>query len=420
MAKFETLKRSLRRFAAHQGGTTAVIFALSVVPMLLAGGAAIDYLRYSRAQTAVQSALDAGALAVAAAGRLSTSERLAAGRAAFDRNIALAGLDAASTDALFELDGNAVKASARLSLPSGLMQLAGISAMNVAVETEISIPEARQAEIALVLDYSGSMSEVSGGKVKYVAMKDAAGKLISDLESASPGKVKIGLVPFSHHVYVTLPAAHVRGQGATGTWTGCTQDRRHPFNLTDATPTADDDSKWGQPHAPVHAAQGCGPYATYRLKVHPLTSDFGALRDQLDRMRPYAWTHIALGAEFGYHLLSPDAPFTEGAAYGDKRVQKVMVLLTDGRQTEPAFGPGPRSVRQGERNLESICVNAKASGITIMTLAFDLRDADTRNRLRDCASDPDKHFFVAEDSAELAAAFDDIRRQITAQVYISR
>ena len=89
-------------------------------------------------------------------------------------------------------------------------------------------------------------------------------------------------------------------------------------------------------------------------------------------MRPYAWTHIALGAEFGYHLLSPNEPFSQGAAYGDRKVQKVMVLLTDGQQTEPAFGPGGRTVSQGENNLETICDNAKANGITIMTLAFDL------------------------------------------------
>ena len=34
--------------------------------------------------------------------------------------------------------------------------------------------------------------------------------------------------------------------------------------------------------------------------------------------------------------------------------QKFMVVLTDGAQTEPAFGPGStRTVAQGEANLES-------------------------------------------------------------------
>ena len=110
-----------------------------------------------------------------------------------------------------------------------------------------------------------------------------------------------------------------------------------------------------------------------------MTDQFGDLRAQLDAMRPYIWTHIALGAEFGYHLLSPNEPFTQAQNIRDKTVQKVMVLLTDGRQTEPAFGDGVRTDAQGESNLEEICQNAKASGITIITIAFDLRDKDTRS-----------------------------------------
>ena len=420
MAMLDHLVRTVRRFKANQTGTTAVTFALSVVPMLLAGGAALDYMRYSNAQTAMQAALDSGALAVAASANMSTEDRIKAGQSSFDRNIVHAGLEADMVDSQFDLDGKVVKASAHLALPSSIMQIAGIPLMNVSVATEIRIPEDKKAEITLVLDYSGSMEETSGGQVKYVAMKNAASKLISDLEAANPSKVKIGLVPFSHHVYVTLPASYVKGQGSSGTWTGCTQDRRYPYNISNSTPTSDDNTKWGQPIAKVHSSDGCGGYAPRSLKVHPLTSDFGALRDQLDDMRPYAWTHIALGAEFGYHMLSPNAPFTEASSFGDKDVQKIMVVLTDGRQTEPAFGDGVRSVAQGEKNLEAICANAKASGITIMTVAFDLQDGDTRSRLRDCSTDPDRHFFIAEDSGDLAGAFEDIRRQITAQVFISR
>ncbi len=96
------------------------------------------------------------------------------------------------------------------------------------------------------------------------------------------------------------------------------------------------------------------------------------------------------------------------------------MILTDGRQTEPAFGPSSRTVSQGEDNLEAICSNAKASGITVMTIAFDLQDEDTTNRLRDCSSDPAQNFMIAEDSSDIAAAFADIREQITAQVFISR
>jgi Flp pilus assembly protein TadG len=410
-----------RHFRLNQRGTTAIVFALGLVPLAIAAGAAVDYMRFANVETKLQAALDAGALAVASSSpSLTREERLAVGQNSFEMNLAAVGLEPDAIEGGFSLTGSRVEASARYDLPTGFMQIAGLTHMTAAAATTINVPEGKKAEIALVLDYSGSMTETAGGQVKYVAMKEAAKKLISDLEASNPGKVKIGLVPFSHHVYGTFPKTYILGQSGAGTWTGCTQDRRYPYNLTDATPTSDNATKWGQPQALVHSAQGCGAYAPNNLKIAPLADDFTALKSQLDSMRPYAWTHIALGAEFGYHLLSPNEPFAEGAPYEDRRVDKVMVILTDGRQTEPAFGSGTRSVAAGESNLEDICQNAKDSGITVMTVAFDLRDSDTRTRLSDCTSDPARHFFVAEDDAELARAFEDIRTQIASRVYISR
>ena len=422
MFSFQTFTSSLRRYITTQSGTTAITFALSIVPVLLAAGAAVDYTRYSDTRTKIQVALDAGALAIASAANLSKAQRLKAGEDSFALNLTSVHIDPTVVAATFDVQDKSVTASARYDMPTGLMQIAGLTRMSIDVATSINIPERKKAEIALVLDYSGSMLEKSGGQVKYVAMKNAAKKLVSDLEASNPKRLKVGLVPFSHHVYVTLPEKFIAGKTGGGSWTGCTQDRRYPHNLTDATPTLlDDATKWGQPQAKAHLSDGCGAYVPNNLKVVPLTTNFEAIRTQLDAMRPYAWTHIALGAEFGYHLLSPNEPYAEGAEYSDKKVNKFMVLLTDGRQTEPGFGDGVRTAEQGETNLERICKNAKASGITIITIAFDLRDEDkdTRARLSDCSSDPDKHFFVAEDSGDVASAFEEIKRQIAARVYIS-
>ncbi len=420
MLTFRSLARRFGSFASHQKGTTAITFALSIVPVLLAMGAAVDYARYSVARTAMQAALDSGALAVATASSLPDAKREKAGSDTFEANLENTGIRPSDVNYSFTLTGNRVSASARYPMASGFMQIAGLTNFAVDVETEITLPSGRKAEVVLVLDYSGSMEEKSGGQVKYVAMKNAAKKLVTDLETSNPKKIKVGLVPFSHHVYLTMPEKYIMGKTGSGNWTGCVQDRPHPANLTDATPGTDNKTKWGQPFAKVHEKLGCAAYAPNKLKVAPLTDDFSGIRAQLEAMRPYQYTHIALGAEFGYHLLSPNEPFTEGAAYTDKGVRKIMVLLTDGRQTEPAFGDGSRTVGNGESNLEKICQNMKDSGITIVTIAFDLRDKDTRKRLRDCSSNPDKDFHVAEESSDIAAAFEDIKQQIVAQVFISR
>ena len=176
-----------------------------------------------------------------------------------------------------------------------------------------------------------------------------------------------------------------------------------------------------RPQAPVHISSGCGAYPSQHLVMKPLTNDFSGLKSQLDIMTPYAWTNISLGVEFGFHMLSDNTPFSEGVSYDDKETQKFMVVLTDGAQTEPAFGPGStRTVAQGEANLESLCTNAKAKGITMITIAYDLDDNATTQRLKNCATDPNKNFFVATSAAAVAGAFENIKTLITAQVFVSK
>jgi Flp pilus assembly protein TadG len=415
------LQHFVKKFGICQKGSIAVFYAISAIPIFVAAGSAIDYVRYFDNTTELQVALDSAALAAAATPEATDTERLALAEATFLRNLEGGDLAGEAITRSFDIEDDTVIAAADMDMTTSLMQFAGIKKMKLSVGAEVAVPGNKKAEIALVLDYSGSMSETIAGGVKYVAMKNAAKDLISDLEAANPDKVKFALVPFSHHVYGTFDKAYILGQSGSGTWTGCTQDRKYPYNLTDATPTANNNTKWGQPQAPVHASSGCSGYVSNNLVMKPLTNDFTGLKSRLDMMTPYAWTHIALGVEFGFHMLSDNLPFDTGVSYDDDETEKFMVVLTDGYQTEPAFGPGStRTVAQGEENLEALCTNAKAKGITMITIAYDLDDTATRNRLKNCASDPDKNFFVATDTAAVASAFDNIKSIITAQVFISK
>src|SRR5436190_2696657 len=271
------MQRFVKNFGASQKGSIAVIYAVSAIPIFVAAGSAVDYIRYLANVTELQAALDSAALAAAATPEATDAQRLAMAEATFVRNLEGGNLADAAIVRSFDIQNDAVVATADMDMPTSLMKFANIDSMKLSVGTEISVPGDKKAEIALVLDYSGSMSESIAGGVKYVAMKNAAKDLISDLEAANPDKVKFALVPFSHHVYGTFDKAYILGQSGSGTWTGCTQDRKYPYNLTDATPTADNNTKWGQPQAPVHASSGCSGYVSNNLVMKPLTNDFTGL-----------------------------------------------------------------------------------------------------------------------------------------------
>lgn len=416
------LQRFVKNFGNCQKGSIAVMYAVSAIPIFVAAGSAVDYIRYLANVTELQAALDSAALAAAATPEATDAERLALAEATFARNLEGGDLADAAIVRSFDIQNDAVVATADMNMATSLMQLANIDSMKLSVGAEISVPESKNAEVALVLDYSESMTQSIAGGVKYVAMRNAAKDLISDLEAANPDKVKFALVPFSHHVYGTFRKSDILGQSGSDDWTGCTQDRKYPYNLTDAAPiSGNDDTKWGHPQAAAHASWGCSGHISHNLVMKPLSNDFTYLKSRLDLMTPYKFTHIALGVEFGFQMLSDNEVFEGGVSADDTETQKFMVVLTDGAQTEPAFGPGGiRTDTQGELNLETLCTNAKTAGITMITIAYDLDDNDTVDRLRDCATDPDKNFFVATSAAAVAGAFDNIKALITSQVFVSK
>lgn len=411
------VKSLLSRFKADKRGNVAIIFGITAVPMIIAAGCAVDLARAHIVQNRLQAALDAGALATAAAVGLSEEERIEKGEVTFQANYPAHKLGTPAAPA-FTIEDGVVLASVQANLPTTVMNLAGVKDIDVSTSTEITVPSLKDGEIVMVLDYSGSMNT----KGKYQAMREAAIDLVNTLtEDGENEDVKFGLVPFSHHVYTTLPKKYVAGQSGFGNWTGCTYDRKYPHNTQASTPDEDDDdTKWGITVSDPHNAWGCNGYQSRDLVVRPLTSDHDGTIDQLEDMKPYAWTNIALGMAFGWHLLSPNAPYAEGTSYNNDDVMKAIVLLTDGRQTQKSWGPGgSRTVANGEENLETLCERVKDLGVLVITVAFDLEDQDTEDRLKQCASD-DEYFYIAEDNAQLASSFKAITQQLAKAVYISK
>ncbi len=409
-------------FARDMRGNVAIMFGLVALPLFIALGMAIDYGRAVQSNAGLQQAADAAALAAASLKHGTDAERIKHGKEVAAANLEALGLGNSANVDIRILDDKIV-AEAKGKVSSALLQLIGHKGIKMGSIAEVPLGAIGSAEVALVLDYSGSMN----GRGKYQAMRDAAIDLVNKLtkDGEVTDKVKFGLVPFSHHVYATLPGEYVAGATPGRDWTNCTYDRKYPYNVRDDVPTrADVDTLWGMSRSNGYgrgAGYGsCGNYPRRSLKVQPLTYDSSAVKSQLRAMRPYSLTHIALGLEFGWALISPTPPFTEGVAYGDEETRKFIVLLTDGAQTQKAWGSGNRrSVPIGEENLEEMCTNIKDKEVTLITIAFDLRDTDTENRLRNCASGSE-YFFDANSNSDLASAFDRIADTLVETVYLQK
>lgn len=194
-----------------------------------------------------------------------------------------------------------------------------------------------------------------------------------------------------------------------------------------------------------------GPNRGCPTPIVPLTSNETIVQSNIAAMRDWmgGGTNQPEGLAWGWRVLSPTAPFTEGAPYGPD-VRKVIVLMSDGENTNVGtdsvmgsdysaynhlnmwtnlasgnlltqllFGilhgilpsqfrrdisSRPDFVDYLDDRQRELCEAIKDAGIEIYVVRFRNGNEDL---MRNCASS-DEHFFNANNAQELSEAFDAI------------
>ena len=167
-----------------------------------------------------------------------------------------------------------------------------------------------------------------------------------------------------------------------------------------------------------------------------LTDNYNALRTAVDNMIASGNTNVPLGTMWGWHTLSPNAPFGDGRAYGTERLTKIIIIMTDGENVMSDSGNPNRGTYSGlgyiyqnrlgitsgsdsqrrtamdnrfddpTAGVEDMCGNMKDQDIEVYTVAVQV-DGSAQTLLRRCATDAD-HYFPVDSAAGIGAAFDRI------------
>ncbi len=177
-----------------------------------------------------------------------------------------------------------------------------------------------------------------------------------------------------------------------------------------------------------------GPNSGCQLSaITRLTDDWNGLKAAVDDMVAVGDTNIPLGLMWGWHLLSPNAPFSDGRAYNTPKSTKVVVLMTDGENTMGSTSNNNASLynslgyiwqnRLGitsgstaqrkaamDTRLTTLCSNMKAQNIVIYTVRVEVSSGDS-SVLRGCATSNDK-FYDVQDASQLNAVFNAIAGSI--------
>jgi Flp pilus assembly protein TadG len=263
-SSFAGIGQLVRRF--DNRGNVAIVVALSMAPMCVAGLGAVDLARATNAKAELQDALDSAALAAARTASANDAELKAAGDRFLAQNLSLdSDITLKSSDFKAGANGNVI-ASATLNLRPYIAGILNNGVMAIAAESEV-VRASVKVEIALVLDTTGSMNDGT----KLADMKKAAKEFVTKMENASKKSaesdpVKISLVPFSSTVRLNptsyrnstwidqngvSPINNEIFTTSSGTqqgnrftllstlgvgWEGCVEMRKAPYDVQDDAP----------------------------------------------------------------------------------------------------------------------------------------------------------------------------------------
>lgn len=422
----KSLIHGARRYTQENVAATAITFALMIPVVVGSASYAVDLSMAHMVKQRLSHAIDAAALAAAAISG-SDAEISAKVNQFFHQNYPEDKIGAAY-GLTVSIQGDDLTVSAKADYDTVFAKFIGVDQISVDAHTTVT-REILGLEVAMVLDVTGSMSTNNN----IGALKTAAKSFLDTLcrNAACSSLVKIGMVPFSVAVnvgpyglgknpsgtyydtaFVNNPNAKTFNQGSTTQWWGCVLEQAPSNDVKNVASSP----KWDMyKYSTSTPNNGCN-----KSYILPLTSSYGSIKSKIDSLYASGNTLSNLGMVWGYRLLSPEAPFREGAAWTDKKVKKVALLMTDGDNNIASSYSGYgtwTNLRLTDHDLDvklaATCENMKNDGITVYTITFTSGINDTtRSYFRNCASAESK-YYNAPSQADLIDAFEAISRELS-------
>lgn len=445
-------------FRTDERGAIAIVFALVSLAVIGAVGLAVDVARVVRVHGSLQASLDQAVIAVATGkqnGDTNPRDRLEPFLSTNWKETYGATPPVLQYD---EPDSNSIWAKATTFVPTTISNITGIGQVEIAVVSQGGFGVGK-AEVALVLDTTGSMD---GSRIG--ALKSAAEDLIIETyrKPDADSKIKFSIVPFAQYVnvgtgYRNAPWMSVPNDGSdtvcrmvtpVTSASGCTTRTGYDYDdsgnqVGSYTYQECSSVTYGAPENQCAAVSrtwhGCVgsraspldrevelsasqpiPGVTDIWCASPLRrldNNQTELRNAIRDLTTSGYTYMAPGLMWGWRTVTPTAPFSDGSPKtGPLRARKVIVLMTDGANTASASSPTHEGWNASDANVatDAVCTKIKDDGVEIFAIAFEVTDPTALDLLRRCASSPVTHYFNATDADRLTAAFKRIGESLAA------
>ncbi|MEO1100746.1 MAG: pilus assembly protein TadG-related protein [Pseudomonadota bacterium] len=150
-------------------------------------------------------------------------------------------------------------------------------------------------------------------------------------------------------------------------------------------------------------------------EIVPLTYDKPTLTTAINGLTANFATNGSLGFAMGWYLISPGWSYvwpvgSEPHGYTDPNVRKVIIMMTDGSFNTWRTDAG--TYGNGWDRMTTLCNAAKAEGVFVYSIVFDLNNTTAETVLRNCATEP-SYFHTPNSAADLVDTYADIAASIS-------
>ena len=153
-----------------------------------------------------------------------------------------------------------------------------------------------------------------------------------------------------------------------------------------------------------------------------LNYNWTTMSSLVDSMVANGGTNQPIGLVWAWQTLAGGGPFTVPAFDSTYKYQQVIILLSDGLNTQDRWYGNGSSVstsvdyRMYDTNGNGTCANIKNSGVTIYTIQVNTGGDPTSTLLKNCASNSPgttDHFFELKSADQIVTTFDKIGTNLT-------
>ena len=228
--------------------------------------------------------------------------------------------------------------------------------------------------------------------------------------------------------YTWVPYAH---NDSSHGWNGCVMDRGYPTSPSTLGGLSGPDTTYGYdtnadaPDLTTPRMSSLYPAEQYSLcpqaAVMGLSYDWTTMNQLVSNMSPNGNTNQAIGLQLGWMSLVGGGPFTAPAMDPNYTYTQVIILLTDGLNTQNRWTTSQSSI---DTRQQLTCDNINAAKITLYTIQVNTDGEPTSTLLQNCAGSPGKYpdsdkFFLLTSADQIVTTFNQIGTKLSS-LYVAK